>query len=440
MSSGPIKPHRKVIKLTLLSVTILSAPAWAQATDHDAIDEAHMREHDLRLMQQSPRALIDNVVVQRLRPLYDAAGIDVASFRFYPKMDAQLVYDDNIFEAPRKEADEFLIFGPSLSVRSQWHRHSLGLEAGASAQRFARHPSENLENYNVAVNGILDFGLGGHLSGVGRIAKENEARGTLGDVFPGGEPIQFQHNQLTGRIEENWVGVYARLEGEVGRFRYDDVRYQGVTYSQRYRDRDDARVAGELALKIGGGLAFFTEFTANKVRYLDRQAPFSSHGESVLAGLTFQVPTLLSGEIGIGYLRQTYDTLPLRPVDGPTYNVVLIWNPTTLFTVTVNAHRSIQQTPFVQAPSIIENRFDIVFDYELLPNVLFNLRANVILDDFGRTYRVDKRYEGILTGQYLINRFLRVSASIERRNQQAGSSFLRPYHGTALRIGLTAQR
>jgi hypothetical protein len=431
-----------MLSIMLLSIMLLSSAAWSQDIDHDAIDVSHMREHDLRLAQQSPRALIDNVVVQRLRPAYDAAGIDAGGFRFYPKLETQLVYDDNIFDAPNKESDEQLVLSPGLSVKSIWSRHALGADASVSIQRFARHPTENLENYALSFNGTLDFGFGGHLFGVGRIAKESEGRGTLGDVFPGGEPVQYDRQQLAGTVEEHWVGAFAKLDGDFSRLRYDDVHYQGATYSQDYRNRDEAHGSAEVALKIGAGLAFFTELTANQVRYVDQQATadFSSHGESVLGGVTFQIPALLSGELGIGYLRQTYDTLPLRPVDGPTYNFSLIWNPTPLFTVTLNAHRSIEQTPYVQAPSIIENRFSAVIDYELLPNVLFNFRAVVLHDDFGRTYRVDKRYEGTLTVQYLISRVLRATASIERRDQQAGSSFLRPYTGTTLRIGLTAQR
>jgi len=427
--------------LAPLALLFCGSAAWGQQKDLDAINERTMRERELRLSQQSPRALIDNVVIQRLRPEYDAAGIDAGGFRIFPTLGVQLVYDSNVFETPNPESDEELVIQPGVSIRSKWQRHALGLNASATVERFARHPTENLTNYEIGANGALDFGLGGHLFGLGRIGRDHESRGTVGDLFPGGEPVRFRYRQLSSTLEEHLPGVFMSLIGDYYRYRYEDVRYQGVTYSQDYRNRQEARVNGQLAFKLNAGLAFFTEVAANDVNYSDQKdVDFSSHGQSVLAGFTFQSPSMWSGEIGVGYLRQEYDRLPIPPVDGPTYDFAFIWNVTPLLTGTFNAHRSIQQTPFVQAPSIIESRLSAQFDYELLRNLLINVHGVLILDDFGRGYRTDTRYEQSVSAQFLINRTLRATASIEYRDQNARSSFLRPYQGVAIKIGLQAQR
>lgn len=414
----------------------------ASAQSHEATDEAEIREHELRLSQQSPRALIDNGVVQRLRPGYDAQGIAIGGFRAYPQVSVQLAYDTNALRTTVEAPDEEAIIRPSLSIRSTWARHGLGLDASASIERFVRNASEDAVNYNVALNGVLDFGLGGHLHGLGRIARDIEDRGSIGDQFPGGDPVHYDKREVAGGIEEHLPGMFLSIDGDFARYRYEDVQYQGVTYSQAYRDRDEKRVAGQVAFRIAPRMALFTEVAANDVKYASQPAgaDFSSHGQSVLAGITFQIPAILSGEAGIGYIRQTYDDLPLGPVYGLTYDLSALWNATPLLTVTVGAHRSIQQTPYRQAPSIIETRFEVKFDYELLRNLLVNVQGTITLDDFGKAFSVDTRRNASISLKYLMNRNLSADLQIEWRQQRANSSFLRAYDGAVVRVGLTAQR
>jgi hypothetical protein len=414
----------------------------ASAASAQRIDESEIRERELRLSQQSPRALIDNGVVQRLRPGYDAEGIAVGGFRAYPKVAVQLAYDTNTLETPIASADEQVTIRPSISVRSNWERHSLNLDAAASIERFGKNKTENADNYDVGLNGVLDFGLGGHVKGLGRIARQVEDRGSIGDLFPGGEIVRYRKQELAGGIEEHLPGLFASLDGDFGRYRYYDVHYRGVTFSQDYRDRDESRVTGQVAFRIAPRMAFFTEASANSVQYRSQPAgsDFSSHGQSVLAGITFQIPAMVSGEIGIGYIRQTYDELPLGPVYGLTYDLSALWNVTPLLTATVGVHRSIQQTPYQAAPSIIETRFEMKLDYELLRNVLVNVQGTLTLDDFGGAYSIDSRRKVSLGVRYLMNRTLSADFLVDWRKQKASSSFLRAYDGASVRVGLTAQR
>jgi hypothetical protein len=436
---GALRGSRTLLPVLLLAI---ASAASAQDADRDRIDEREAREHELRLSQQSPRALIDNAVVQRLRPGYDAEGIAIGGFRAYPKVAVQLAYDTNALRAQVDAADETAVIRPSLSIQSSWERHSLTLDASAAIERYARHGFENAESYDVTLGGVVDFGLGGHLHGLAHVGRNIEDRGSVGDLFPDGEPVRYHKQQLAGGIEEHLPGLFASLDGDFSRYRYDEVTDQGVTFSQDYRNRDETRAKGQVALRIAPRMAFFTEVSANSVRYDSQpaQADFSSHGQSVLAGITFQLPAMLSGEIGIGYIRQAYDELPLGPVYGLTYDLAALWNVTPLLTLTVGVHRSIQQTPYSQAPSIIETRFETKADYELLRNLIVHAEGTVTLDDFGKLIPVDRRFDLSIGGRYLMNRTLSADLVVEWQRQQARSSFLRSYDGTAVRIGLTAQR
>lgn len=424
-----------------LGLALTASAACAQEITRAATDERQTRERELRLSQQSPRALIDNAVVQRLRPGYDPVGVPLGGFRAYPRIDVRLGYDTNVLQLPVAESDETLAIRPSLSIRSDWERHSLSLDTAASIERFAQHGSENLENYDAALNGTLDFGRGGHLHALGRVGRNNEDRGSIGDLFPGGRPVRYDRTQLAGGVEEHLPGMFVALDGDFARYRYDAVRYQGVTFAQDYRDRNETRVTGQVAFRIAPRMALFTEVSANDAAYRDKTAGnFSSHGASILAGLTFQIPALLSGELGIGYVRQKYAELPLGPVYGLTYDLAVLWNATPLLTATAEAHRSIQQTPYVQAPSIIETRFGLKLDYELLRNILINAQGALTLDRFGAGVPVDRRTNASLGVRYLIDRTFSADLTLEMRKQKARSSFIRPYDGAAVRLGLTAQR
>lgn len=427
--------------LVPLALAFSATAASAQQVTLDSFDERRIHENELRLQQQSPRALINNGVIQRLRPEYDALGYNLGAFRVYPKMSAELGYDSNIFQTTLAAVpDEELIIRPSLSAQSNWERHSLSLDASSSIERFANHSAANIEDYDVGLKGVLDFGVGGHLHGAAQTGYDHEDRGSIGDLFPGGQPVRFHRQHLAGGVEEHFPGLFVALDGDLTRYRYDDVDSQGVTFPQSYRDRDERNVKGQAAFRIAPRMAFFTEVSANNVRYKDKgAADFNSHGQQILAGVTFQVPSLLSGEIGIGYIRQKYEDLPLGPVSGLSYDLSVLWNATPLLTATVDAHRSVQQTPYSQAPSIIESRFGMRLDYELLRNLLVNAQGTVTRDDFGAGYSVDTRYNAGLGVRYLINHTFSTNLAVEWRKQRANSSFLRAYEGTAVRFGVTAQ-
>ena len=63
-----MRAGRRIRACAVLAAALAAAtPALTQPVQRDARDEREERERDIRLSQQSPRALINNIVIQRER-------------------------------------------------------------------------------------------------------------------------------------------------------------------------------------------------------------------------------------------------------------------------------------------------------------------------------------------------------------------------------------
>ena len=425
-----------------LATMLASVPAHAQQAERDFRDDRQERERAVRLSQQSPRLLIENVVIQRERPQYDLVGLPVGGLRLFPSVNMRLNYDSNVFNAPSGEGDAFVRIEPALALRSDWTRHAIELDASGAIERFAQLKANDVNTYDLRALGTLDIGRGGHVTGNAHVARAVEARGSIGDLFPGGEAITYRLHEANLGATEYYAGLLGSLGAHFAEYRYHGVTYQGVSYPQDYRDRRELTGRADLAVPISANVALFVEVDGNDVNYRNPSgtSDFSSHGGAAIGGLAFQIPRLLSGEFGVGYLRQEYDVLPLPAISGLSYDFSMVWNVTQMVTLSARSQRNVQQTPYVQAPAVIASTSTLRVDYELLRNLLVNLTFAVTDYDFGKTNRTDTLYNGSLSFHYLASRSLTADLVVEARGQKARSPFNRSYHGQAVRLGVTAQR
>ena len=74
---------------------------------------------------------------------------------------------------------------------------------------------------------------------------------------------------------------------------------------------------------------------------------------------------MLRGEVGVGYMEQYYDD-GFGDEGGFSYHAALIWNPTPLMTVTLDADRSIQDSANAGSPGMIEDNLELRIDYEVM--------------------------------------------------------------------------
>lgn len=394
--------------LIVVAAVIFAAPASAQDI------------RPLRNLHQSASSPLPNMrffstsdepeslpVRSRARDEYLKGGIRRSSLIFYPSLTVTPFYDSNVFAAPSGEQSATgIIFSPSLNTESDWNNHQLSLNLQVDHRQYFEATSETRTDAHAILSGRVDVRSDLAVFGAASAARRHEQRGTSNSPVTAAEPVPYDEFDAAVSV----VKEFNRLEvaaGVTGEYRnYHDVRASGGgTLDQDYRDGAFVSVGGRIAYLMRPGIRVFGDARYNWRQYNNTPGVNAdSQGYNLLAGLEFTLTTLMRGEIGIGYMGQTYDGPGIPDSTGLKYNANLIWNPTPLMTVTLRGERSIEETGLAGSVGRIDSSLELVLDYELRRNVIVSPSIAFSHEDYSGISRTDNIINPALKVDYLFNR------------------------------------
>jgi len=412
--------------LALATLACSGAPALGQVIAQSAADEAR-----------------NNQVMARSRPDYDAVGIPAGGFRLFPSLEIAGVYDDNIYntEASR-QSDFYAQISPRVTAQSNWSSNRLIVSGGGEFDRYAKKTTNNSDQYDISANGTLDVTRAAQINLTGGYARKIEPRGTLGDIFSGSTPVRYDLGTAGASASVQFAQIMFTISGGYANYNYLPVTVGQTVVTQNYRDRNEYNGGLRSDFSVGPIVKLFVSGAYTKEDYSQTIATINqnSQGFSALGGVALGKTGLLSGEIGIGYLKQYYAEKTFKAIGGFSYNAHVTWNPTQLLTVTATARRTIQQSPFVSQTGILEDSFGAHVDYELLRNVILSAEGDAVFDNYSELDRKDRLYTAEGRARYLFSRWLEAGLSVSHRFQASTSSLGRRYAGSSVLIGLTFKR
>lgn len=363
-------------------------------------------------------------VMERLRPDYDAKGVDLGGFRLFPALDVNAAAADNVFQNDAPESDVYFEFVPALRLTSEWSQHALELSARLSANKYLEQSSEDVVDSSVGGSGRLDIRRGSAFFVNLSHAKLHEERSSPN--LPGNiaEPARFSLTHVDGTlaIQPNRVGV--ALAAQLDRYSYEDVPLiGGGILDTSDRDRDHYRLSARLSYDFAAGYMAFVRTTYDLRRYdlkfdgggVERD----SHGLSFDTGLELNLARLLRGQIFAGYLEQHF-ALPLQDVSGASYGAALSWYATPLITVRLGAQRALSDTTLPGVSVSDDRSFVLGADYEVLRDLIARASATFVEADFVGSSREDSSKRAELNLIYFVNRH--VSATARYTYQERESS------------------
>jgi hypothetical protein len=119
--------------------------------------------------------------------------------------------------------------------------------------------------------------------------------------------------------------------------------------------------------------------------------------------------SLVTGEFGVGYVRQRFEDRAIGTIDGPAYSALITWSPTRLLDVSFKAEQIVTQTSDTSATGVLANNFQLGIDYELLRNVIVSVAGSIEKDRFHGQARNDQVATLDSRIKYLPNRFGTIS-------------------------------
>lgn len=357
-------------------------------------------------------------VLQRGRPDYNALGIRAGSFLVYPALDLGEFYDSNVYAIPSGvKSDFYTDVAPSVNVASNWNTNALNFFAGGDIKRYSQLVSENVSNADVASTGRIDILRDIYLVGGLSYRLAHEDRSSPNSIVGQAHPTQYQVAGIgLGYVHEpGRLGL--RIDGLTNFYSYDNAQTAtGTTIDETDRNRIEYSLKPRLQYEIVPGYHAFVQASGNGVTYQANRDQFGyqrdSSGWEADAGTAVEITRIISGEVFAGYLEQSYTDPRLRPVSGVGFGGNLLWNVTDLDSVRFTLSRTVQETivnnvvgtTVEDASSDLQTSAGVSVEHELLRNVLLNVGATYVEDDFEGIVRTDNTYEANAGARYLLTR------------------------------------
>ena len=357
------------------------------------------------------------------RPDYDPLGIRAGSFLIYPSLTLAGQYNSNVFTAKNNtDSDVAAITTPEIQINSDWSRHALNFNLGASGELNENYSENNYLDAHAIANGRLDIRRDDVVSGTLGISRlhdpRDDANNNNGEATNNeGNLVRYYQGLADTQYRHNFSRFYTVIGGGVTRLEYDNI---GDRQLDR-RNRTEYGARGRLGYQISPRIGTFVQGNYSYRDYDDDQningelVNRTSHGYRAAVGTTVDITSILFGELSFGYTEHNYDSSALKDANGFGGNGALTWNVTPLTSIIGTVSSEAKETTVVfegnTASADLQNQIGIDVTHELRRNILLNANAQYTRDDFQGTSRKDNSYNLGAGVTYLINRNLSANAT-----------------------------
>ncbi|MBX6373362.1 MAG: outer membrane beta-barrel protein [Acetobacteraceae bacterium] len=378
-------------------------------------------------------------VTTRPRPEYDPLGVRIGAFRLDASAELGLGYDDNVFGTRNnRTGDGFFDWNLRAGLESDWTRHGVGVTASVAERRYFSETPLNWTDWSVGAFGRLDIG------GVSSIeARYSHQRLHLDvtsiDVQQAGvgqpSPYDVDEFRITGNTRLNRLALTGLLSYQI--YQFDNVEIGGVT-----QPLDENNYQTWLAV-VGAGYAFAPGRLGTLVARIQdiRYDKAISRGRDsftweVLVGFQYDFDGVWQARAGVGYRQRNYDSPTIKNLEGPAFEGQVIWAPSQITTVTLGFRRTIEES--INRNQVGYNRTLVQanVDHELRRNVILGLELGAIwLDYQGSNLSATDGYL-ILTGRWLLNRNMALTASYQYVNRFQANGGAEQYYRNLFQVGV----
>lgn len=351
---------------------------------------------------------------------YAPAGVQAGAFTLRPSLETAAGYDDNPNRTDQgAKGSGFLRLRGELDAQSNWSRHALELQSSAQVRRYESERPGYEPNLASTLTGRIDV--------TERTQINTQLRGSVVASQPGDPETSGLKDDEISRSVGATLGVAhrfnrlsLRLDGLADRYTVDDAK---LTTGGK-RDNADRAYNGYQArlrasYEVSPMLQPFVEGTVDTRDY-DRKFDISgtrklgSDGYALRGGAQFEMGRLVTGELGLGYGRQTPKQNGLKPVEGLLIDGNVAWTPTALTTVRATARTGLQETGIVNASGVLDRNFELSVEHQFRRNFLGTARLAFDRADYrGTDLKQDSITAGLI-GEYRLNRSVSLIGSFER--------------------------
>ncbi|CAN5197951.1 outer membrane beta-barrel protein [soil metagenome] len=384
-------------------------------------------------------------VMDRGRPDYQPLGIDISSFKLFPRLGISGGTTDNVFLNATPVSDGFVNVTPEVDLNSDWSRHELRLTGSAALRRFFNNPIRNQNPFNLAGLGRLDVSSKLFVTAEAQYAEQYETPDTGAISANLAVLSTFKRSFLSLRGEYRSGQGRFIMAVDRSHLKFADIPLvNGGSVFQGDRDRTLVRVTPLAEYAFTPSISVFGQLGYTDTSYDQPLATGTPNRDSKMyrgiGGLSFDLAGLMRGRIGVGYSQRNYRSAVYRDIGAFSAEGQLEYFPSELTTIALTASRTVEDSSIRSTGAYFDSRVGLRVDHELLRNLLIDVYGNLAWQDYIDTNSDATNYAvgGIV--QYLSNRFLTVEGQVAYSHRSSSALGVLPYGELRGQVGITLKR
>ncbi len=386
-------------------------------------------------------------MADRSRPDYDPYGAPLGAFTLFPSITTSVNATDNYLATDtNRRGDVYAVIAPELRLTSNWARHRLTARAYFNQSLHANLSDNNAAQFGAELGGALDVSRATQFTFDSSVGRYVENRADLGSFQGTSEPVTF--NAYRARVGLSQTFNRLTLNGSVGLsyLNYNDISVPGgAPIDQDFRDvrAFTGTMSAQYEVASGIGLIVSGQYDDSTYSFGPGAPGFdplvnidrASNGFTLQGGVTFELSSLVFGNVQVGVLNRNYRDPRLRDFQGLSYSANILWNVTPLTSLRFRAQRSVDDTSSTIVAGNTRSDFQFYVDHELYRYLI--LSADVRFGTFTPNGPGIGGDEFSVGGgaRYLIDRRWSIGANLRYSQRTSASAFLR-YHATTAGVSV----
>ncbi len=376
---------------------------------------------------------------------YEPLGLRAGSFRVYPEVTVSGAYMDNVRQTSGpKDADSALELRPSISIRSNWSRHSLEGDVSGRASFHKDFGSEDEREVSSVLRGRLDVTRRTNIEAEASYSLEQQSRGSADAPQNAVENPDVHTRRGAVALNHRFNRLRLRLRGEIEEETYDDADLAGGAVSiESDQDNRADRLSLRASYELDPGLSVFADGLVERSDY--KQASQSdgifrdSDELGFRAGIIFDNGSKIYGEVAVGYIELRPDDRRLDDIDGVTFDADLNWRPNGLTTFSLNASTEINGTTVAGSAGALTHAANFRVQHALLQHFILSAGLGFSRADYKGSRLTEKTFTAELGAEYIFNREAALVAAYEFEAFDS-SAPASDYTSNQVRLGMRLRR
>jgi hypothetical protein len=364
--------------------------------------------------------------LRKVEEPYAPQGIPMGAFRLFPVLETGAAFSDNPGQTHgRRKSDIGLRLKPAFALRSDWARHSFEANGDGDLIFYMDEPDFNSDSAHADARLRLDVR---RTTTFDLRASYDLSQDSAGNREVPDSAIGFRTDHdvaATAELVHRAGRIETRLKAGADIRIFEDVKLAGGGKEDNGdRNYIEPNVALRLGYETSAAIRPFIEI-AYRPRVHDRQFDRNglrrdSNGFTESLGAAFDLDTIWSGEAALVYVVRDYDDPALKTVDAFGVTANLVWRPTRLTVLSLNAATTISDSSSASEGGT--RNYDVSLDasHEMRENLTLRAGAGFNYDD-SRSGADDKTYTADAGFIYRFNPWVAWTAGYEFTYFDSGS-------------------